>query len=137
MKDAKYAIKPFVILASSFREVILMDADTLFLKNPKSLFEMEGYKSLGTVFFHDRRFDPGRYANHEFAENFINKNTPEIKQLSFFKYISGHEMESGVVVVNKGSDAFFGLLTTCVMNRKRSRDVAYKFMLGFLNNYMR
>eukprot|EP00842_Homolaphlyctis_polyrhiza_P003808 jgi/Hompol1/4428/HPOL_007100-RA len=32
-------IKPFAALASSFREVILMDADALFFQRPEVLFE--------------------------------------------------------------------------------------------------
>lgn len=46
-----YAIKPFSILASEFSEVILVDADVIFLQNPDILLQDPLYLSSGTLFF--------------------------------------------------------------------------------------
>lgn len=35
-----------------------------------------------------------------------------------------------MVVIDKGTDALFGLLATCAMNKKGERDHAYKFVHG-------
>eukprot|EP00833_Pecoramyces_ruminatium_P017212 jgi/Orpsp1_1/1191244/evm.model.d7180000084351.1 len=46
-----WAIKSFAILASRFEEVILMDADVIYLRDPAELFGEKGYKRLGSLFF--------------------------------------------------------------------------------------
>ena len=49
-----WQIKAFILQATDFDEVILMDADVFFLKNPEILFNTNGYKETGTYFFRDR-----------------------------------------------------------------------------------
>lgn len=46
------------MLASSFREVMFIDADVRFLVNPETLFEIEEYAESGTLFFKDRTLFP-------------------------------------------------------------------------------
>ena len=130
MKDAGWAIKPFCILASSFEEVILMDADVLFTQNPEIMFEMDGYKKTGSIFFHDRYINWGTQDGHHFTDFILSNLSPESEQVSWLKHETQYGMESGVVVVNKSSDSFFGLLATCAMNRKPERDYVYKFVHG-------
>lgn len=55
LKDGRSAIKPFAVLASRFQQVILMDADAVFLQKPETLLDAhQGFKSTGVLLFHDR-----------------------------------------------------------------------------------
>lgn len=42
------------MLASSFRRVILVDADTVFIKDPRLLLNEPNFREHGSVFWHDR-----------------------------------------------------------------------------------
>ncbi|KAJ3061191.1 hypothetical protein HDU99_005640, partial [Rhizoclosmatium hyalinum] len=64
-----YSIKPFVILASSFREVIFLDDDVTLLQNPDTfLAESKLWKDYGSIFFLDRSFSRG---NSEWVRSFL------------------------------------------------------------------
>lgn len=54
-----WAIKSFAILASPFREVIIADADAVFVQDPEILFDDPGYNATGTLFFRDREIFAG------------------------------------------------------------------------------
>ena len=95
---AGWAAKPFAILLSSFREVLFIDADALFFKNPEMLFEDPGYQETGALFFKDRVILP------EFRRDLLYRILPEpipkaARQSYFWTGLSGHMQESGVVLV--------------------------------------
>lgn len=46
-----YALKAFALYATSFTEVILLDADNLPVMNPALLFESPEYKLYGSMFW--------------------------------------------------------------------------------------
>ena len=46
-----FAIKPFALLASSFRSAMLVDADVTFIESPSELFKSQIYQSRGALFF--------------------------------------------------------------------------------------
>ena len=48
-----YMIKPFALLTSSFREVILIDCDNIPLRDPAYLFETAGYREHGVILWRD------------------------------------------------------------------------------------
>lgn len=48
-----FQIKPFAILASSFQDVLLLDANNTLLATPDCLFEYDEYKKYGAVFWSD------------------------------------------------------------------------------------
>lgn len=48
-----YAIKPFSILHSDFKEVLYLDADNNCVKNPEYLFESKEYLQFGALFWPD------------------------------------------------------------------------------------
>lgn len=50
---AGYALKPFSILYSEFKEVLYLDADNNCLRDPSYLFDSEEYKQYGAVFWPD------------------------------------------------------------------------------------
>ncbi|KAJ5466632.1 hypothetical protein N7539_009588 [Penicillium diatomitis] len=71
-----WALKPFAIMLSSFREAIFIDADSLFLRDPSILFLHPDYQRTGALFFKDRIIEPA-------------------------SKLACHMQESGVVVVDK------------------------------------
>ncbi|KAK6505235.1 hypothetical protein TWF481_007152 [Arthrobotrys musiformis] len=97
---AGWAAKPFAMLLSSFREVIFIDADSLFFKNPEILFEDEEYKKHGALFFKDRIIMPENKKRwlQQIIPKPISKN---VRQTRLWTGESGHQQESGVVVVDK------------------------------------
>ncbi|KAF3921868.1 hypothetical protein AA313_de0209392 [Arthrobotrys entomopaga] len=109
-----WAVKPFAILLSSFREVIFIDADSLFFKNPEVLFEEDAYKRTGALFFRDRVLFP------EDKRGWLRAILPDpisksVKESRFWTGISGHMQESGVVVVDKWRH-FVSMLMVTRMN---------------------
>jgi alpha 1,3-mannosyltransferase len=99
-KLAGWAAKPFAILYSSFREVIFIDADSLFFVNPAILFEDPAYQKTGALFFRDRLIMP------ENKKRWLQQILPkpisrQVKQSRMWTGDSGHQQESGVIVVDK------------------------------------
>jgi len=125
-----WAIKPFAILASRFEEVILMDADVLYLRNPASLFENKHYQEKGTLFFQDRTLNPGLSLGSQWVKEWMNNPLPETRASRFWKEKTSHEMESSTVVMHK-TKTILGLLNVCKFNEYRFRlDVVYKMVYG-------
>lgn len=113
-KLAGWAAKPFAILLSSFREVIFIDADSLFFRNPEVLFDDPAYQKTGALFFKDRLIMP------ENKKRWLQQILPkpisrQVKQSRFWTGDSGHMQESGVVVVDKWRH-FVALLLVTRMN---------------------
>ncbi|KAI9203737.1 mannosyltransferase putative-domain-containing protein [Polychytrium aggregatum] len=110
-------IKPLMILLSTFREVIFMDADALFLQEPSVLFQHKGYLQTGALFFRDRsmQFDAetGRYSSY--VRNIIGEPSEYAMKGRIFRHLSIYEMDSGVVVLDKARTAH-ELLLICLMN---------------------
>ncbi len=97
---AGWAAKPFAILFSAFREVIFIDADSLFFKNPEVLFEEPAYKETGALFFKDRLIMPEN--KKRWLQQILPKPiSKQVKQSRFWTGDSGHMQESGVIVVDK------------------------------------
>ncbi|KAL3894122.1 MAG: hypothetical protein SGCHY_005460 [Lobulomycetales sp.] len=59
-------IKPLAMLASSFRHVILMDADCNLLQKPDALLTSPKYLKNGALFFHDRTKGKAQLCSHRF-----------------------------------------------------------------------
>src|SRR5688572_20721284 len=51
-----WQLKPYAILQSAFREVLLLDADNLAVVNPEFLFETPEFKETGALFWPDYPF---------------------------------------------------------------------------------
>ncbi|KAF9964417.1 hypothetical protein BGZ70_006482 [Mortierella alpina] len=130
MRLGGWAIKPFAMLASTFEEVMFVDADAYFLQDPTVLFDDPGYKATGALFFFDRTL----FADQPRAPNWIKSMLPIMSSFPpksrLFNLLSAHEQESGVVLINK-KKRFLGMLATCKMNGKWERDlVSYKVFHG-------
>lgn len=93
-----WAAKPFAIVNSSFREVIFIDADSLFFKDPGTLFDDPDYQRTGALFFRDRIIMPE--LKRDLLQQVLPKPIPKLaKQSRFWTGESGHMQESGVIVV--------------------------------------
>jgi hypothetical protein len=125
-------VKPFAILASSFREVLFMDADVVWLDNPEHVFDDAVYRATRTLFYYDRRtLFNGDDEHKDFVDSFIpHPPSKSIQKNGIWNKVTLHEQESGVVVIDKYIH-FHGLLGTCKMNEKKARDdVTYKIFHG-------
>ncbi|KUI73433.1 Putative alpha-1,3-mannosyltransferase MNN14 [Cytospora mali] len=111
---ASWAAKPFAILLSSFREAIFIDADSFFFKNPEVLFDDPGYVKTGALFFRDRLIMPEN--KREWLQSILPQPVSRnVKQSRLWVGDSGHQQESGVIVVDKYRH-FMALLFTTRMN---------------------
>ena len=109
-----WAGKPFSILFSSFREVIFIDADSLFFVNPEVLFDDEDYVRTGALFFKDRMIMPE--SKKQWLQHILPKPISIlVRQSRMWTGESGHMQESGVVVVDKWVH-FVALLLVSRMN---------------------
>lgn len=109
-----WAGKPFAILFSSFREVVFIDADSLFFVNPELLFHDPDYVRTGALFFRDRNILPE--SKKEWLQKILPKPISQsVQESRMWTGESGHVQESGVVVVDKWKH-FVALLLVCRMN---------------------
>lgn len=111
---AGWAIKPFAILLSSFREVIFIDSDSFFFRNPEVMFDDPGYVKTGALFFRDRLIMP------ELRRSWLQSVLPQpvsrnVKQSRLWTGDSGHQQESGVLVVDTYRH-FMAMLLVARMN---------------------
>lgn len=109
-----WASKAFALLMSSFREVIYLDADALFLINPEDLFEDPGYVETGALFFRDRIYAPS--SRKQWLKDMLPK--PISKKAQTSRYWTGEsreQQESGCLVVDKWRH-FVAMLTVTRMN---------------------
>lgn len=129
-KFGGWAMKPFAMLASKFSEVLMMDADVFFLQDPGLLFEDEGYKATGSLFYYDRTLFANKTKGPDWMRSFLPTMSSFVPKSRWFRGVSAHEQESGVVVMDK-TKALLGLLSTCKMNGATERnELVYKRVYG-------
>jgi len=96
-----WAMRPFAVLASSFKTVILADADTVFVMDPRVLLEEESYKRFGSVFWHDRKLSPASDETYKWADELLEtakaKDLENIKKEGWFLHQTFYEMERYLV----------------------------------------
>lgn len=111
---ASWAAKPYAVLLSSFREVIFIDADSFFFVNPEVMFDYPEYVKTGALFFRDRLIMP------ESKKSWLQSILPQpvsrnVKQSRLWTGESGHQQESGVMVVDTYKH-FMAMMFVCRMN---------------------
>jgi len=125
-----WAVKPYAILASRFEEVILIDADATYIRDPALWFEDKEYKKTGALFFKDRTLYPGPHRGSEWIHEWMKEPSDYAKNSRFYNELSSHEMESSTIVINK-SKRLLGILLTCKFNERNIRDrVVYQNVFG-------
>jgi ADP-heptose:LPS heptosyltransferase len=107
-----FEVKPYAILHSQFREVLLLDADNVPVVDPTFLFDTPQYLEHGAVFWPDF----GRLGPHR-----------EIWRLTGVAYRDEREFESGQIVVNR-EKCWDPLALTVWMNEHS--DFWYRFIHG-------
>ena len=135
LQQGAYAMKPFSMLASRFRKVILADADTIFLRAPDQVFSTEpGLVETGTLFWHDRALGKGTMDRHQWIESFLKEQlpSPSLSQTVFWTDNLAEQQDSAVVCMDKGRPKVFtSLLFSVWMNLKNVRDeVTYRHTYG-------
>ncbi|KAJ3336655.1 hypothetical protein HDU93_002384 [Gonapodya sp. JEL0774] len=132
-----WAVKPYAALVSGFSEVLVMDADVVWMGKPDEVFEEEAWKSTGAVFYYDRRtLFPPTAAGLSFVLSLLPPHhrtslTPFHLSNTFLTGRSAHHMESGVLALSKSRPSvLYSLLATCKMNGAQERKEAYKHVWG-------
>ncbi|KAJ3017369.1 hypothetical protein HKX48_003578 [Thoreauomyces humboldtii] len=131
-----WAMKSFSMLASRFQEIILLDADVMFLQNPEVMFEYSLYEDAGILLFRDRTLFPGNVL-HVFLSELMEGAPPSDyyhAQGRASRWLSTHEGESGVIVMDKHRN-FHSLLMACKMNSGPYQRDMYSIVLGDKESY--
>lgn len=133
--EKDWAIKAFAALASTFEQVIILDADSIFFKKPEVLFEQTSYKKTGALFFHDRLlWQHGFQERHKWWKKQMEHQQPSETLLKSKVWVDDYaeEADSGVVVLDKSRlPVFMGLLHVAWQNTKTIREeVTYKMTYG-------
>nr|AIG56246.1 secreted protein [Achlya hypogyna] len=114
-----YLLKVVALLHTSFDEVMLLDADAIFLQNPDVLWSIDAYRRTGTLFFFDRQIDfklffnspaPGgrtllRHLYVHFPYEAFGLRmpgvSPQLRTSRAWQGATAHEQDSSVVLVRK------------------------------------
>lgn len=92
-----WAMRPFAILASSFKTAILADADTIFVQDPRILLDEVSYKEYGSIFWHDRTLTPAPEETYKWADELLEaakaKHMDKVTNEGWFKHQTYYEME--------------------------------------------
>jgi len=140
LKDGKYAMKPFAVIASGFRRTTLVDADVIFLKNPEGIFEEHSNASeSGALFYHDRAYKSAGHSRKPWIQSILGGKPPSstLQNSLFWKEDLWQEMESGVVAIDKAHPRMLvTLLFSAWMNMKYIREKqTYPNVLGDKETY--
>ena len=131
-----YAMKPFAALASRFERVILVDADTIFLRRPDLDFEENAaLNTTGLYYFHDRAFGGARTT--DWVKELLQGRQPSkaLNESLFWQKELEHQQESGVVFINKAVPAaFMSILFSAYMNTQKVRDYVGGHVSGKYHN---
>lgn len=119
-----YWIKPLAVHQTQLREVIMLDADVILMKDPAQLRETPGYRENGTLFFYDRVVNLSQFFNrnvttskktkkkeqylrwwtkHFDYKRFGSKYGPSTHLLESFAYRGEtcHEQDSSMLLIDK------------------------------------
>ena len=126
-KFEAYSNKLMATLFNSFEEFILIDVDTVLLKNPKYFLELPKYIETGAYFYKDRaiqQFSPKsdstffkKIATNPMDAFMFNFDLLDLQiwEFDYFKHGRYHYMESGLVVIDRLRH-FNSVLTMIQMN---------------------
>ncbi|WYZ44428.1 hypothetical protein EsH8_VII_000864 [Colletotrichum jinshuiense] len=124
LAEGGWAIKPFAALGSRFEEVILLDADAVFLQPPEQLLQQRSYREKGALLFHDRLLWKDQFPErHEWYHEMLKHPSEEMQKSLVWTERYAEEGDSGIVVLNKGRlDVLMGLLHICWQNSHAVRN---------------
>lgn len=138
-------IKPFSVVFSSFKKALFVDSDVVFMKDPLEVMWMgqgreEEFHQTGALFFHDRLIGGPLKGYNEFYERLFygNETIPipdkdnrskNIKDSRIFNGISAHEMDSGLLLIDKERH-FWGILAILILNSLPERKEMHRWTWG-------
>lgn len=133
--NSGWATKPFAALVSKYEQVILLDADCVFVQPPDVVFKQRGYQDTGALLFHDRLLWQHKFQDrHKWWRKQMEHHTPSPALLKSLVWMEdyGEEGDSGLVVLDKSRlDILTGLLHICWQNTYAVREeVTYKITYG-------
>ena len=127
LRQAGWGQKPFALLASRFQRAILVDADTIFLQKPDDMFDtVPGLVETGTMFWHDRAMECSFKPIRDWFQGVLGgrEASATLQQSSMWQKNVWHQMESGVVFLDKGrAKGFMSLVFAVWMNTADVRDL--------------
>ncbi|KAI4092331.1 MAG: hypothetical protein LQ344_003576 [Seirophora lacunosa] len=135
LEHGGWAIKTFAALGSQYEQVLVLDADAILLQAPETILDHHtGYKSTGTLLFHDRLLWQGAFKErHEWWEKQLEHHTPSQALSKSRVYNDGYaeECDSGLVVLDKSRlSVLLGVLHACWQNTKEVRD-KWTYKMGY------
>ena len=135
LQHGGWAIKTFAALASRFEQVLLLDADVVFLQAPEAILDHHsGYRKTGALLFHDRLLWQGAFKErHEWWEKQLEHQPPSQALSKSLVYNEGYaeECDAGLVVLDKSKVyLLLGLLHACWQNTKMVRE-AWTYTMGY------
>jgi hypothetical protein len=126
--------KPFAMLASRAREVLLLDADAVLFMSPDSFFEHHQYIKTGGLFFYDRFI---RSFIHDW-KSWFKKIIPSVRRSVLSNKMStqytSYLMEAGALAVDKKRN-LHGVLMTCILNSPPHVSEIYAMTHGEKESY--
>lgn len=130
LKLAGWAAKPAAIMASSFEQVLFVDADVVFLQNPQILFQDPTYTKTGTLFYLDREMFSGSSKEQDWLKEILPEPySDKVLNSRFWKKTSMHQQESGVLLLHKRKH-FVPLALTVELNGPVRDKITYKHVYG-------
>ncbi|KDO25538.1 hypothetical protein SPRG_20661 [Saprolegnia parasitica CBS 223.65] len=114
-----YYIKILALLHTHLDDVLVLDADDIFLSNPDVLWGLLPFQTTGTLFFYDRQLDYTQFFNtptsynetllhtllHSFPYARFNLTrpvlSPQLQQSKAWQHATAHEQDSSVVLLRK------------------------------------
>ncbi len=113
-----WELKPYAVMHSRFREVLLLDADNVPVRNPGFLFDRSEYRDTGALFWPD-------------IVRLSQDN--EVWAISGLSYRDGASVESGQMVIDK-SRCWRALSLTHWINQHS--DIFYRFLHGDKDTFL-
>jgi hypothetical protein len=98
-----WSAKPRAVLASNFQQVMIVDADVVWFRDPTLLFDGTEFVESGTLFFYDRRvLLESSQSQRDWLGTWMNLNSETLKRNRNHMRLGKnyYEMESGVVLVD-------------------------------------
>jgi alpha 1,3-mannosyltransferase len=140
LETGSWAIKAFAALTSKYEQVILLDADAVFVQAPETAFEQQGYKDTGALLYHDRLlWQHGFKQRHDWWKKQMEHHTPSATLLKSLVWTEDYaeEGDSGLIVIDKGRlPVLMGLLHVCWQNTYAVREeITYKITYGDKESY--
>ncbi|KAI8914570.1 mannosyltransferase putative-domain-containing protein [Gorgonomyces haynaldii] len=116
IKFGGWSAKPAMLLAAPCQECILFDSDVWFVQSPETAFKQAQYRETGMLIYKDRTVFEDRTPARQWIVDVVPESEySSLLNLRFMKTTTMHEVESGMVVMDKRR-RFVAALTLAYLN---------------------